>query len=453
MATIGLSMIVKNGGESLRSCLGSVRSLVSQIVIADTGSIDNTIEIAREFGATIVDFLWNDHYAEARNAALAPMSTDWVLVLDADEELSRDATSAIRELVQRAGTLVGGYSLPIRNYVHSPVMSVAGTIATANADAVERAKDARAWSEHRLCRLFRRHPDVYFSGRIHEGVEQRIHDAGFSCLEAEARILHFGHLEAKEESHRKKQEHYCKLLRLAVKDTSYYPHLWIQLALCELNFANDTDAALECAQRAVVLNPLQYDGWTLLAELQTKQGQYEQAIHSLGNLPDTGELGTTKAWSLGDLFYNLGRFPHALTMYARALENAKLGQGNPTIEFESSIESRLGATEVHLGMHEAGFGRLHRAVGSAPLVLENHNRLMKAYVLVKNDRCAADVTEAALQHIRSEQLYRHAVALRVRLQEVDRAQNLIDSGLRLFPQSEALHRMKIELDFSGQGEV
>ena len=133
-------------------------------------------------------------------------------------------------------------------------------------------------------------------------------------------------------------------------------------------------------------------------------------------------------------------------MYARALENTKLGQGNPTIEFESSIESRLGATEVHLGMHEAGFGRLHRAVGSAPLVLENHNRLMKAYVLVKNDRCAADVTEAALQHIRSEQLYRHAVALRVRLQEVDRAQNLIDSGLRLFPQSEALHRMKIELD-------
>src|ERR1700730_14591874 len=199
MATIGLSMIVKNGGESLRSCLGSVRSLVSQIVIADTGSIDNTIEIAREFGATIVDFLWNDHYAEARNAALAPMSTDWVLVLDADEELSHDATSAIRELVQRAGTLVGGYSLPIRNYVHSPVMSVAGTIATANADAVERAKDARPWSEHRLCRLFRRLPDVYFSGRIHEGVEQRIHDAGFSCLEAEARILHFGHLEAKEE--------------------------------------------------------------------------------------------------------------------------------------------------------------------------------------------------------------------------------------------------------------
>jgi tetratricopeptide (TPR) repeat protein len=200
------------------------------------------------------------------------------------------------------------------------------------------------------------------------------------------------------------------------------------------------------------LNPLQYDGWTLLAELQTKQGQYEQAIHSLGNLPDTGELGTTKAWSLGDLFDNLGRFPQALTMYAYALGNARLGQGNPTIEFESSIESRLGATEVHLGMHEAGFGRLHRAVGSSVLVLENHNRLMKAYVLVENDRCAAEVTEAAVNIIRSEQLYRRAVALRVRLNEVDRAQNLIDSGLRLFPQSEGLHRMKMELGFSGHGE-
>jgi tetratricopeptide (TPR) repeat protein len=427
--------------------------LVSQIVIVDTGSIDNTIEISRGFGATVVDFFWNDPYAEARNAALAPMSTDWVLVLDADEELSGDATNAIRDLVQRAETFVGGYSLPIRNYVRSPVVSVAGTIAAANVDDVKRAKDARAWSEHRLCRLFRRHPDVYFSGRIHEGVEQRIHDAGFSCPEAEARILHFGHLEAKEENHRKKQEHYRKLLRLAVKDTPHYPHLWIQLALCELNYADDTDAALECVQRAVALNPLQYDGWTLLAELQTKQSQYEHAIHSLGNLPDTGELGTTKAWSLGDLFYNLGRFPEAQTMYARALEHVKPGHGNPTIEFKSSIESRLGATEVQLGMHEAGFGRLHRAVGAAPLVLENHNRLMRAYVLVKNDRCAADAAEATLQHIWSEQLYRRAVALRVRLKEVDRARNLIDSGLRLFPQSEELHRMKMEVGFSGQSGV
>ena len=298
-------MIVKNGGESLRSCLGSVRSLVSQIVIADTGSIDNTIEIAREFGATIVDFLWSDHYAEARNAALAPMSTDWVLVLDADEELSGDATSEIRELVQRAGTFVGGYSLPIRNYVHSPVMSVAGTIATANADDVERAKNARAWSEHRLCRLFRRHPDVYFSGRIHEGVEQRIHDAGFSCPKAETRILHFGHLEAKEESYSKKQENYCKLLRLAVKDTPYYIATnvgWIEY------LSHDYAGAARDWKRVLELDPGFFRARMRLGMLEMQSGNPQAAVNDLtvalklsGNNPYVaGLLGQARAMA-GDV--------------------------------------------------------------------------------------------------------------------------------------------------------
>ncbi len=91
MPTLGLSMIVKNAAETLRPCLESAHKLVSQIVIADTGCTDNTCEIAREFGATIISFPWENHFANARNAALKPMTTDWVLVLDADEELDRSA--------------------------------------------------------------------------------------------------------------------------------------------------------------------------------------------------------------------------------------------------------------------------------------------------------------------------------------------------------------------------
>jgi glycosyltransferase involved in cell wall biosynthesis len=60
-------MIVKNGGKELRACLESVRSLVDQIVIADTRSTDDTVEISREFGVMMVSFPWTDHYAEARN--------------------------------------------------------------------------------------------------------------------------------------------------------------------------------------------------------------------------------------------------------------------------------------------------------------------------------------------------------------------------------------------------
>src|ERR1700689_1973012 len=93
-------MIVRNAENDLRPCLESARPLVDQIVVIDTGSTDRTQEIAAEFGATVVSFPWTDHFADARNAALAPITTDWVLVLDADEELAPEAFDAIPILLR-----------------------------------------------------------------------------------------------------------------------------------------------------------------------------------------------------------------------------------------------------------------------------------------------------------------------------------------------------------------
>jgi glycosyltransferase involved in cell wall biosynthesis len=117
MASLGLSMIVKNAADTIRPCLESVHEMVDQIVIADTGCTDNTCDIAREFGATIISFPWDNNFAAARNAALKSMTTDWVLMLDADEELDADAHNHLPALLGAAG--VGGYVTPIRNYMLS----------------------------------------------------------------------------------------------------------------------------------------------------------------------------------------------------------------------------------------------------------------------------------------------------------------------------------------------
>jgi len=138
LATIGLSMIVKNGGDGFRSCLESVRLLVDEIVIADTGSTDNSVAIATEFGATIVDFPWCDDFAAARNAALAPVTTNWVLVLDADEELTPKGLAEIRRLVD-SGDDAGGDTLWVRSYVHTPFVYLEGTSSQENRDDAERA--------------------------------------------------------------------------------------------------------------------------------------------------------------------------------------------------------------------------------------------------------------------------------------------------------------------------
>jgi tetratricopeptide (TPR) repeat protein len=444
LKTIGLSMIVKNGGEELRSCLSSVRSLVDQIVIADTGSTDNTVAVAKEFGATVVSFPWTDHYAEARNAALEPMTTDWVLSLDADEELCPEAVREIPKLLQHTGEEVGGYRLTIRSYFPVAVASLLGVLSRENGDDVERARKAKSYGDYRLCRLFRRHSGIRFAGRVHEGVEPMIRGAGYRCMDSDLRILHFGHL-AEETGYQKKQDYYRGLLWTAVRETPHYPHLWVQLAIEERRHLSSPERVMECAEEAVRLNPNEYEGWSIIGALHQEQKQYEMGMQAIEHLPDSGDWGVTRARALGDCLHQLGRFSEARTMYSRALERVGEQDAYP-VDFRADIESRLGYTEVQLGVCELGFRRLHRAVDRSPAAAENHERLTKAYVLRQNERGAADAAESSLQYISDEKIYRRAVALRVRLRERERAAMLVEAGLQLFPQSAALRQMRCEVD-------
>lgn len=82
---ISLAMIVKNEEEVLRECLNSVKGIVDEMVLVDTGSKDNTVDIAKEFGVELYEFKWCNDFSLARNFAAEKCSGDWILVLDADE--------------------------------------------------------------------------------------------------------------------------------------------------------------------------------------------------------------------------------------------------------------------------------------------------------------------------------------------------------------------------------
>ncbi|MCC8023774.1 MAG: glycosyltransferase [Clostridium sp.] len=99
MATISLCMIVKNEEEVLGRCLASVRDLVDEIIIVDTGSEDRTKEIASEFTDRIYSFQWEDDFSAARNYAFSKASKDFCMWLDADdvmEEKDRERFLALR---------------------------------------------------------------------------------------------------------------------------------------------------------------------------------------------------------------------------------------------------------------------------------------------------------------------------------------------------------------------
>jgi tetratricopeptide (TPR) repeat protein len=108
---ISLCTIARDEEQLLPACLASVKDAVDEMVVVDTGSQDATVAVATEAGAVVVHHLWRDDPAAARNAALDAASSDWILVLDADEALAPGAAATLREAIT-SETLVCGL-LPV----------------------------------------------------------------------------------------------------------------------------------------------------------------------------------------------------------------------------------------------------------------------------------------------------------------------------------------------------
>ena len=94
-----LCMIVKNEEATLSRTLDSVKGVVDEMVVVDTGSGDRTREIARESGARVYEFEWCDDFAAARNECLKHAQGDWILVLDADEVLVPEVVPQIKQAI------------------------------------------------------------------------------------------------------------------------------------------------------------------------------------------------------------------------------------------------------------------------------------------------------------------------------------------------------------------
>lgn len=90
MITVSLCMIVKNEEQTLERCLASVKDIIDEVIIVDTGSTDRTKELAAKWTSKVFDFPWNDDFATARNFSFAQATMDYILWLDADDILLQE---------------------------------------------------------------------------------------------------------------------------------------------------------------------------------------------------------------------------------------------------------------------------------------------------------------------------------------------------------------------------
>ena len=116
MPELSVVMIVKDEAACPGRCLASVRDIADEIVAGDTGSTDATPAIAAGFGARVIRVPWRDDFAWARNRVLAAASGDWLLHLDADEELDPDAARRIRAVVDADGAGADAIEVTLANY-------------------------------------------------------------------------------------------------------------------------------------------------------------------------------------------------------------------------------------------------------------------------------------------------------------------------------------------------
>lgn len=98
MPTISLCMIVKNEADVLGRCLDSLKCIADEMIIVDTGSSDNTKEIARGYTNQIYDFEWKDDFAAARNFSFSKAKMDYIYVADADEVLDEKNQERFQQL-------------------------------------------------------------------------------------------------------------------------------------------------------------------------------------------------------------------------------------------------------------------------------------------------------------------------------------------------------------------
>lgn len=226
---VSLSMIVKNEELLLRGCLESVRNVVDEISIVDTGSTDGTVRVAREFGARVSTFTWTGDFSEARNVALANCDGDWVLYLDADERLAPGQESLIRALVSSPSA--SAYNVRVRSGLTLP--------------------SGRTVQVMSYPRLLRRTPSVRFEGVVHEQVMPSILRAGGRIEPSALLIEHLGYDRGYEILKKKAERNLTPLIQQAASEPDdWYARLQIaktRMLLQEWNPAiEQLNEALAC---------------------------------------------------------------------------------------------------------------------------------------------------------------------------------------------------------------
>jgi GT2 family glycosyltransferase/glycosyltransferase involved in cell wall biosynthesis/Flp pilus assembly protein TadD len=246
---VSLCMIMKNEQENLPRCLKSIKPVVDEIIITDTGSTDSSRGIAQLFGARLYEFPWNGDFSTARNVSLEHATGKWILVIDADEVLSELDYRRFKDLV--AGAPHGGaaYDIVTRNYMFNINLEKWRP----NDGRYPNDEAGAGWTPSNKVRLFPNLPDIRFENPVHEMVDLSIAAKDIPILPTDIPVHHYGYLDKSRQ--KRKGEEYYLLGRKKLEQSGGNDFR----ALCELAVQaggiGRYQEAVELWQRVLAINP------------------------------------------------------------------------------------------------------------------------------------------------------------------------------------------------------
>ncbi|MFC4777813.1 glycosyltransferase [Paenibacillus sp. GCM10023252] len=210
---ISVCMIVKNEEEHLPRSLSSIPTTYETIVI-DTGSTDRSIDIAKNKGATVIHHTWTDDFSAARNLSLQHATGDYILVLDADEELCTDIEQQVEDYLQICEQRVGSV-------------------------IIENVNDNES-TRHRTSRIFPSQNGYRYVGVVHEQLESIDNIAGQE-VDTNILIYHYGYT-AEEYKKKDKYNRYSQLYLKILENDKNNGYMLYQLGKLHYSNKNYSDA-------------------------------------------------------------------------------------------------------------------------------------------------------------------------------------------------------------------
>jgi tetratricopeptide (TPR) repeat protein len=309
---ISLCMIMRDGDEEAKDFFNLISPCVEEIIIVDTGTNNDNVKIAEDYGGKVICHLWEEDFSVVRNVSLQHATCEWILVLDANEYINKEGFSYLSSLIKNQD--FEGFRFIQRNYRDNPGLS--GWVPCA--DRIKQTWNCCGWVPSYPVKLFRNHEAIFFEGIIGEGVEKSIRRKGGGIGKANILVHNFDYFLASE----KRMAREKSLLKLGERQLALTPncldvHYDLAMRYAQLN---ELEQAIIVFRRLMRLVPDNYSIYNDLGNVYFEKEEYQVAKDLYRESLDLEPRFFQAHYNLANLYLLEGDLDSSREAYHRALE-------------------------------------------------------------------------------------------------------------------------------------